>query len=298
MAISINGARFLAHSVASGLALGRTTVVGRQGLFALPNLLRGLFERHRLPISEETARFFDEKEPEWADGLFRGLGADPLEFLDVSPYEGATRIHDLNDPVGKDWDETCQTLVDAGSLEHIFDVRTAIENYLRMVRVGGSVLLLDMPAVNFCGHGFYQFSPEFFCEVFSDRHGFELQALALAPDWGYSPFYTVKRPRDTGGRVEIPSSESCHLFIRARKMRAFPGLARPIVQSDYEKVWSSAPPPGSNSSRRQGWPETMRRMWRRFDPAGYWRFSTHRDRLRTHRLNAIDRGRFVTPLDI
>src|SRR5208283_1663993 len=136
MAISINGARFLAYSLTEGLSLGRTTVIGRQGLFAPPNLLRDLFRRHGLPVSAESEAFFREEWADWADPFFRALGANPLEFMDASAYEGATRIHDLNRPIKRDWDETADSLIDAGSLEHVFDVKTAIENYLRMVRVG------------------------------------------------------------------------------------------------------------------------------------------------------------------
>lgn len=298
MAISINGARYLTHSVAAGLSLGRTLVVGRQGLFAPPNLLRALFQRHSLPISGEAESFFREESVEWADKLFVALGASPLEFLDGSDYEGATRLHDLNLPIASGWEGSVDTLIDAGSLEHVFDAKTAIENYLRLVRVGGSVVLLDMPAVNFCGHGFYQFSPEFFCEVFSERHGFELESLALAADWGYSPFYKVARPRDVGGRVEIPSPDPYHLFVRARKVRAFSGFVRPITQSDYAEAWRLPQTALIERPSRSGATEALRRIWRRVDPAGYWRFSTRRNSGRSLRANAIHKGRFVVPLEI
>jgi len=249
-------------------------------------------------VAAEAEPFFREESARWADPFLEALGARPLEFLDASGYEGATRIHDLNQPVGADWVETSDSLLDAGSLEHIFDVKTAIENYLRMVRVGGAVLLLDMPAVNFCGHGFYQFSPEFFCEVFSARHGFELESLALAPEWGYAPFYTVARPRDPGGRVEIPSLDSCHLFVCARKVGPFDGFVRSVSQSDYEAAWRKSTPPGFSAGPDSGLAGAVRRAWRSMDPKGYWRFSTRRDRRRAHQTNAIGRGPHLRPLDI
>lgn len=278
--------------------LGRTTVVGRQGLFAPPHLLRALFVRHGLPVSEESERFFEEAKAEWADHFFRALGANPLEFMDASAYEGAARLHDLNRPINPDWEETSDTLIDAGSLEHVFDAKTAIENYLRMVRVGGRILLLDMPAVNFCGHGFYQFSPEFFCEVFSERHGFELQSLALAAEWAYAPFYSVAHPRDKGRRIEIRDPDPCHLFVCARKIRTFGGFTESIIQSDYAEAWSR---PVSVLERRSsgfGISDAIRRVWKRIDPAGYWRFSTRRNSMRGLRSNAVRRGRNVVPMDI
>jgi len=297
MAISINGARFLTHAVASGCKLGRTVVVGRQGLFASPPLLRELFVRHRLPIRAADEEFFRLERTEWADALFTALGAEPLEFLDQSDYEGATFLHDLNRPISAAWEESVDTVLDSGSLEHVFDVKTAIENYLRMVRVGGTVMLLDMPAVNFCGHGFYQFSPEFFCEVFSARHGFELRTLALAPEWGYAPFYTVRRPREVGGRVEIPSLDACHLFVAARKTAPFSGFRRSICQSDYEVAWGKSAMPTA-AVPDHGLAGALRRVWRAVDAKGYWRFSTRRDRRRHQHRHALGRGRYLQPLDI
>ena len=219
MAITINGARFLAYSRFRGLELRRTTVVGRQGLFAPPALLRPILHRHGLTVDPEDEAFFHGEMPEWADSLFRAFGSKELEFLDVSSYEGATRLHDLNRPVGDDWEESTDTLIDAGSLEHIFNVKTAMENYLRMVRIGGNIVLLDMPAVNLCGHGFYQFSPEFFCEVFSRRHGFELVSLALAEDWAYAPFFSVARPRERPWQGRTPwQCRLSHLLPRAEDL--------------------------------------------------------------------------------
>jgi hypothetical protein len=298
MAISINGARFLTHEVSRGLKLGRTTVVGRQGLFAPPFLLRRLFVRHGIAMSEGSESFFRGENGEWADSFLQELGARPLEFLDASDYEGATRIHDLNQPMTPDWDETCDTLIDSGSLEHVFDAKTAIENYLRMVRVGGTVFLLDMPAANLCGHGFYQFSPEFFCEVFSEAQGFELQTLALAANWGYSPFYSVARPREVGGRVEIPSREPCHIFVCAKKIGPFRGFAGSITQSDYAEAWSRGKAIPSAGPASAGPLEAIRRIWRRVDPVGYWRFSTRRDCRRGMTANAAGRSPYLVPLDI
>lgn len=298
MAITINGTRFLAYLRSHGLELHQTTVVGRQGLFAPPALLRSVLQRHGLRARPADEAFFNGDMPEWADPVFFALGAEKLEFLDASPYEGATRLHDLNRPVNPDWEESTDTLIDAGSLEHVFDVKTAIENYLRLVRVGGSVLLLDMPAVNLCGHGFYQFSPEFFCEVFSARHGFELVSLALAEDWAYAPFYAVARPRDVRGRVEMLGRYPGHIFVHARKIAPFHGFGQSIVQSDYAEAWSRTAPPAHPANGRHGLLEPLRRAWRRIDLQGYWKFSTLRDKRRFLRRASIGSGAHLQPLEI
>jgi hypothetical protein len=298
MAITVNGVRFLSHCRGRGLSLDHTTVVGRQGLFAPPGLLRPILARHGLSPGPEHDAFFNGGMQEWADPLLRALGATRLEFMDYSDYEGATRLHDLNQPVGASWEESTGALVDAGSLEHVFDVRTAIENYLRIVRVGGDVVLMDMPAVSFCGHGFYQFSPEFFCEVFSERNGFELVSLMLAEEWAFAPFYSVTRPRDAGGRVEIVDGRSCHLFVHARKKAPFHGFSGSIVQSDYETAWKRPAPAGAGDRKGGGLADALRSAWRRFDPKGYWTFTTRRDTLRKARAHQVGRSGHLTPIDL
>lgn len=298
MAITINGVRFLAYASSHGLALRQTTVVGRQGLFAPPALLRTVLQQHGIAPSPADEAFFSDGAAEWADPVFHALGARTLEFLDVSPYEGATRLHDLNRPVVPGWAESTDTLVDSGSLEHIFDVKTAIENYLRMVRVGGSVLLLDMPAVSLCGHGFYQFSPEFFCEVFSARHGFELVTLALAEDWAFAPFYSVARPRDVRRRVEMLGDFPGHIFVHARKIAPFHGFEKSIVQSDYAEAWGRDLPPERPAPPTAGLLEPLRQLWRRVDLAGYWKFSTRRNKRQWRRRVAVGRSAQLQPLEI
>jgi hypothetical protein len=167
-----------------------------------------------------------------------------------------------------------------------------------MVRVGGSVVLLDMPAVNLCGHGFYQFSPEFFCEIFSARHGFELVSLALAEDWGYAPFYAVARPRDVRSRVEILGRRPGHIFIYARKTAPFPGFGKSIVQSDYAEAWSRAAPQAHSTNGRHGLFDPLRSAWRKIDLRGYWRFSTRRNKERSLRETAVGRSKNLELLEI
>ena len=62
-------------------------------------------------------------------------------------------------------------VVDGGTLEHVFDYPTALRNAMRMVRVGGH-LILNAPVNNFPGHGFYQISPELFFRCFHDNSAF------------------------------------------------------------------------------------------------------------------------------
>jgi SAM-dependent methyltransferase len=99
--------------------------------------------------------------------LFRMLGANKVDSIDYSPYENATIIHDLNEPVSENLHNKFDYILDCGTIEHIFDVKTVINNIKNMLKVGG-VFLIITPCNNFPGHGFYQFSPELFRTLFSN----------------------------------------------------------------------------------------------------------------------------------
>ena len=63
-------------------------------------------------------------------------------------------------------------------MEHLFDVKQVLSNYMNLVKIGGS-LFICTNANNLCGHGFYQFSPEFFYRVFTEANGFAVESLCL-----------------------------------------------------------------------------------------------------------------------
>jgi len=50
------------------------------------------------------------------------------------------------------------------------------------LKVGGH-FFAGLPANNGRGHGFYQFSAEFFYRVFSEENGFQMRELFVAPVW-------------------------------------------------------------------------------------------------------------------
>lgn len=96
--------------------------------------------------------------------LARALGAGNVSSCDFSGYEKATLIHDLNVPIGPEWHERFDMVIDGGTLEHVFNFPVAIANCMNLVKTGGHLLLFS-PSNNMCGHGFYQFSPELFFRV-------------------------------------------------------------------------------------------------------------------------------------
>jgi hypothetical protein len=105
--------------------------------------------------------------------FFRMLGIDDYHDLDASTAEGPMLVHDLNEPVPPQWHGRFGTILDAGTLEHIFDLRTALANIVRLLRVGGAVLHIS-PLSGWVNHGFIQVSPCLYYDYYQ-ANGFQVR---------------------------------------------------------------------------------------------------------------------------
>jgi SAM-dependent methyltransferase len=244
-----------------------------------PLRLGAILRRHGAWPAGETRRAFSRRfrdGPPWLiDPYLRALGARELHALDASAYEGADILHDLAEPVPSELEERFDLVVDCGSLEHVFDVPTALRSYMRMVRVGGRLVIQTM-ANNHCGHGFYQLSPELFFRALSEQSGYRVERLQLVEDdldfsrplRGVSfPFnagrgrrYTVADPETVRERVLLRTRVGVSLLVEARRVAAVPPLAGPVHQSDYTALWESAAPAASPDVAPGGARSAFRRV--------------------------------------
>lgn len=151
MEVNRQGAEFLIAAKRRGISYERTLTLGRQGLYEMGRIRP-------------------------ADEFFRELGAESLDALDASNYEGASIIHDLNHPVPTSLKGKYTAVYDGGTLEHIFNAPTALRNCLNLVAPGGHYIAVS-PANNQMGHGFYQFSPEFYYRALSVDVGFTVDRI-------------------------------------------------------------------------------------------------------------------------
>lgn len=98
--------------------------------------------------------------------LFRALGFDQVFALDISAYESADFIVDLNAAsVPSHLQERFDLVFDGGTLEHVFDIASALRNTCRMVKPGGRIMHIG-PMSNCVDHGFYSFSPLLFANFY------------------------------------------------------------------------------------------------------------------------------------
>ncbi len=59
-----------------------------------------------------------------------------VDSFDISEFEQATVIHDMNDPLPEIYQNKYGVVVDGGTLEHVFTYTTALHNAMSMVSGG------------------------------------------------------------------------------------------------------------------------------------------------------------------
>jgi SAM-dependent methyltransferase len=230
MGFETNAAALFLKMRSAGVRFGRVLTLGRQNIHLdLDEYNRAL---KRLGRPRATSL------PTYADGLLLAMGADSVESMDASGYEEASLTHDLNRATPAEWNERFDLIFDGGTLEHVFDFPTAIKNCMRMTRPGGRFVSVTI-ANNWCGHGFYQFSPELFFRVFSEANGFSVQEMYLAELDGTA--FSVKDPAAVNARVELCNARPVYLLVHARREAVRDIFASPPQQSDYVAEWGAGP---------------------------------------------------------
>lgn len=243
MGVEYYTSRFLLQARAAGAEFGRVLTIGRQNLALIPRDLGRLarefsFDPARLTSVQPASSLV------YVEPLFTELlKASAVESLDASTYEGATHVHDMNAPLPENLRGRFDTVLEAGSLEHIFNFPTAIKNLMQALKVGGS-LFIQTPANNYFGHGFYQFSPELFFRALSPENGFELRRMHLFEHFFPCYFFNTKvhevtDPAKIRKRVQFINGRPTLLLIEARKTAETEIFARTPQQSDYVPLWNT-----------------------------------------------------------
>ena len=232
MGIGYQGLQFSLFAKNKGVDFQSTLMIGRQNHYLNAETLRGLFLRFALPLVD--ADIHSILEGEYAEGLFRHLGASLVDSLDASDYEGANILHDMNHAVTEAMHEKYSCVTDFGSLEHVFNFPCALKNAIDMVKTGGHFLSVTT-ANNLMGHGFYQFSPELFFNYLEENGFVEIEVhMLLYRNMPY--FFRARNPKALGSRVELVNNEPVMMGVLARKAERKAKATFPI-QSDYQNTF-------------------------------------------------------------
>lgn len=222
MGLDIHALNFLKYSIKTK-GLGETLTIGRQSL-QVKTILKEIKKEN--PKLSSTI---------YCEGyLKKYLGSTKVDSVDNSDYEGATYICDMNKQIPSNMVSKFDTVFDGGCLEHIYNIPQALKNCSKLCRSGGQIIHV-LPANNFCGHGFWQMSPELFFSLYSSKNGYKNTEVFLADLTDSRRWYKVIKP-ENGNRVNVLSSNP--LYVLVRTFRADENFSHAEVQqSDYEYSW-------------------------------------------------------------
>ncbi|MBF0316639.1 MAG: hypothetical protein HQL04_00560 [Nitrospirae bacterium] len=136
--------------------------------YCLPNQIHLNDSRTLIRMWPESKKFIH------AVTFFELLGIPQSDYYDVDKhdFDKPKLLADLEQPFGDEYVERFNTVIDGGTLEHTFDIKSVMSNIVRVLRVGGYVYHLS-PVNNFINHGFYQLSPTLFHDFYT-LNGFEV----------------------------------------------------------------------------------------------------------------------------
>jgi SAM-dependent methyltransferase len=180
---------------------GTLATLGKQNVIVTPEQWSAIQRRspsgRALPAQTEWHRRW-KTEFISTSYFFHSLGFSDVSSIDVSSYEGADHIHDLNAPeLPSALHERFDFVFDGSTIEHIFHLPNVLANIFRMLKVGGRVLHMA-PSNHFMDDGFYQLSPTFFADYYG-ANGFRADCALLH-------FMTVS-VHDDGGRPRIDTQD-------------------------------------------------------------------------------------------
>jgi hypothetical protein len=221
MGIDIHALNFLRY-VAKKRKLGKVATIGRQSLLVPRRELASV-----LGVSWNDTNFGLYSE----ELLRKHFGATLVDSYDYSVYEGATHVVDLGRPIVAE--QQYDTIIDCGTAEHIFDIPQVLRNLSCLCASGGRIIHV-LPANNFCGHGFWQFSPELFFSLYSSVSGYSETEVFLADLRDKGKWFEVEQPKN-GRRAEVTSSGPLYVMCMTTKLsKSFP---ENVQQSDYVYHW-------------------------------------------------------------
>jgi len=260
---------------AAGASFDTVLTVGRQQLCASAAALSAVLARHGLALSApQTARLLTEQNG-YCEPLLKVLGARRVDSIDVSDYEGASIVHDLNNALPDSHRDRFTMVIDGGSLEHVFNFPVALRNCMDAIRPGGHFIGIT-PSNNLMGHGFYQFSPELFFRVFTPANGFRIEKVLIYECPWKSIWYEVLDPEEARRRVVLTNQRPAYLIVWAKKTASVPIFTEWPQQSDYMAAWRRCNIDGVASAAYQpSWyrslllrhaPEWMNRFYRTVRP--------------------------------
>lgn len=262
MALDFKGAALVAFARQQGMPMKSVLTLGRLDSMLTEDWLQKLSKTYGADVTG-----LDQKHAPHAEAFFKRLGAERVETLDNSAYQGCSIVHDLNEPLPRDQAREGYDLVyDGGTLEHVFHFPNAIANCMSLVKTGGH-FMCSSPANQWLGHGFYQFSPELYFRVLSPENGFEIVRVFLAEFSDRDgKIHRVIDPAESGVRTLLDSPDEMLLLVWAKKTTDIAPYRSWPMQSDYAARWAACPEKNKSTQAKPDSLKSLRKIAGKFVP--------------------------------
>lgn len=151
---------------------GRLLTIGRQAIGLSASEARGLIRDYGLPLLTDAVEADTQTHGRQADrpyisdrSLFAMFSTAEVHALDVTDYEGAEVICDLNLPLPAKYESSYDFIVNGSCLDNIFDPATSIKNISRLLKPGGRVYHFEWG--NSHETAYLKFSPDWFLDYYA-----------------------------------------------------------------------------------------------------------------------------------
>jgi SAM-dependent methyltransferase len=119
------------------MTLDEATAIFKDEGISIPH---GVIEEARKDLNDTMTRSGKYKKNLITDEtFFKMFGLSDLKRMDVSKYEGADIIHNMNYPVPDSLEEKFDFILDGGVFDHLVSFSNAFSNVARMLKPGGRV---------------------------------------------------------------------------------------------------------------------------------------------------------------
>jgi hypothetical protein len=216
----------------------QSVMIGRQNIHFKFEEAYSILKRYDNELFDKNFKYIDnifKNDNPWGEALFKYFGAEIIDSLDYTDYEGANIVHDLNIPINNDLKNKYSLVWDSGTLEHVFNVPIALKNYMELVKINGH-LVLEVPGNNCFGHGFYQFSPDLFFSILNEDNGFTDTKVFIRDD--SFNYYEVISPIISKKRTDfcVANYSGVNCVVISKKIDQVPNDLS-VFQSAHVNAW-------------------------------------------------------------
>lgn len=217
-------------------------VLGQQDALITPLELQRIIDKHSLHLDEKAFQLYSNyhknKNHYNANMIIYQdiLGFNHISIQDVSNYEGANILFDLNKPAPDELKSSFDVILDCGTIEHIFDVKQVFSNLFSMIRLHGSVIHFS-PFNIWPDHGFYCYNPTLFKSIYAKNY-FRINELSTYSitdddDWIFNSYQSS---------IMIPDNsdywkQKMGIFCVAKKIQDESSFIVPQQEIYESKLW-------------------------------------------------------------